>query len=58
MHRLTKDPIPTNLESPLLNIWKVHAFLHQYYDQEEIDVLVWLLENTPALESMEVKEPP
>ena len=56
MQRLTKDPIPTILESPLLNIGKVQAFLHQNYDEKEIDVLVWLLEN--AFESMEVKAPP
>ena len=57
MQRLTKDPaIPTSLESPLLNIGKVQAFLHQNYDEKEIDVLVWLLEN--ASESMEVKAPP
>ena len=59
MQRLTKDPaIPTSLESPLLNIGKVQAFLHQNYDEKEIDVLVWLLENASALESMEVRAPP
>ena len=59
MQRLTKDPaIPTSLESPLLNIGKVQAFLHQNYDEKEIDVLVWLLENAFALESMEVRAPP
>ena len=58
MQRLTQDPIPTSLESPLLNIGKVQAFLHQNYDEKEIDVLVWLLENASALESMEVRAPP
>ena len=59
MQRLTKDPaIPTSLESPLLNIGKLQAFLHQNYDEKEIDVLVWLLENASALESMEVRAPP
>ena len=58
MQRLTKDPaILTSLESPLLNIGKVQTFLHQNYDEKEIDVLVWLLENSPPLESMEVRAP-
>ena len=57
---LTKDPIPTSLESPLLNIQKVDALLYKNYDEKEIGVLVWLLENPPALESMEfsISPPP
>ena len=58
MQKLTKDLIPTSLEFSLLNIWKVQAFLHENYDEKEIDVLVWFLENSPPLESTEVWPPP
>ena len=58
MQRLTKDPITTSLEFSLLNIWKVQPFLHENYDEKEIDVLVWFLENSPPLESTEVWPPP
>ena len=54
MQTLTRDPILTTLESPLLNLLEVEAYLYKIYDEKEIDVLVWLLENSPALESMEV----
>ena len=58
MQRLTKDLIPTSLEFRLLSIWKVEAFHHKNYDENEINVLVSLLENSPPLESMEVRAPP
>ena len=58
MQKLTKDLIPTSLEFLLLNIWKVQAFLHENYDEKEIDVLGWLLENSSPLESTEVRAPP
>ena len=58
MQTLTKDPaIPTSLESPLFNLRKVKAFLSKSYDEKDIDVLVWLLENCRALDSMEVSIP-
>ena len=58
MQKLTKYLIPTSLEFSLLNIWKVQAFLDENYDEKEIDVLVWLLENSPALDFMEVNTSP
>ena len=58
MQILTKDPIPTSLESPLLNIQKVDALIYNNYDEKEIGVLVWLLEKPLALESMEFSVPP
>ena len=59
MQNLTKDPaIPISLESPQLNLLKVDASVYKNYDEKEIDALVWLLENSPALESMELSIPP
>ena len=51
MQNLTKDP--------LLNLRKVSARLYVIpgrgrYDEKEIDLLVWLLGNSPALEVMKV----
>ena len=58
MQNLTKDlAIPISLESPQLNLRKVEASVSKNYDEKEIDALVWLLENSPALESMEVSLP-
>ena len=58
MQTLTKDPaIPISLESPQLNLLKVDASVDNNYDEKEIDALVWLLETSPALESMEVSLP-
>ena len=58
MQNLMKDPaIPISLESPQLNLRKVEASVSKNYDEKEIDALVWLLENFPARESMEVSLP-
>ena len=59
MHILAKDHIPatTSLESSLLNLCKVYTCLCNY-DEKEIIVLVWLLGNSPALETMDVLVPP
>ena len=61
MQRLTKDPTTTSLEFPLLNLLSVYARLHPRlhdYDEKEIDLLIWLLGNSPALGFMEVSIPP
>ena len=50
MQELTKDP--------LLNLRRLYALLQDYYDEKEIDVLVWLLGNSPALDFMEVSTSP
>ena len=55
MQILTQDRIPAT--SPLLNLRKVYARLRNY-DEKEIAVLVWLLGNSPALETMDVLVPP
>ena len=57
MQILAKDRLPaTSLQSPLLNLRKVYARLRNY-DEMEIAVLVWLLGNSPALETMDVLVP-
>ena len=55
-----KDVIQQSLESPVLNIWKIKAFLYYNYDEKEINALIWLLENAPAtaIEFIEVIIPP
>ena len=58
MQTLMKDVIQPSLESPVLNIWKIKAFLYENYDEKEINALIWLLENAPAIEFIEVIIPP
>ena len=55
MQSLTRDPaIPTNLDSPLLNVRKLSAECLDNVGLNEIKVLVWLLRNCPALDTMDV----